>query len=336
MIVGSSDTTSGVALVAEVGNNHEGSVSKAEELIEAAFVAGADAVKLQTFVPELYVSESQSERLELLRRFRLPDEEVQRLLTSFKSRGMTVFSTPFDLVSLQLLESVPLIKISSGDITFAQLLSAAARTRKDIIISSGASTLDEVQWAVNLIEATWAELGHTGILAILHCVSLYPAPAELLNLRAISTLKNTFPGCVVGYSDHALGIDAALAAVAAGASIIEKHFTLDKESSSFRDHRLSADPSEFLRLREGIDQLVAMLGSGDKVPQDAEVEMRTLIRRSVALSRDLPGGHRVGPDDVCIVRPRSGLAPVQIDQVLGRRLRHAARAGDSLSEGDFY
>lgn len=334
MRVGPADTNSRVALVAEVGNNHEGSTSKAEELIEAAFEAGADAVKLQTFVPELYVSRAQVERLETLAKFALPHDELQRLLEIFRVRGKTVFSTPFDLVSLHRLESASLIKISSGDITFAQLLGAAARTRKDIIISSGASTLAEVHWAVDLIKSTWAEFDHNGNLAVLHCVSAYPAPPESLNLRAISTLKTAFPGVVVGYSDHALGIEASLAAVAVGASIIEKHFTLDKKYSSFRDHQLSADPSEFSRLRERINELELMLGCGEKIPHVVESEMRTTIRRSVSVNRDLPAGHRLEPDDLSIVRPASGLTPVQMDEVVGRTLHSSKKAGDILKESD--
>lgn len=334
MKVGSVDTKCGVALIAEVGNNHEGSASRAEELIEAAFAAGADAVKLQTFVPELYVSMKQVERIELLRHYSLPDHELQRLMETFARRGLTVFSTPFDLVSLERLETSPLIKISSGDITFLQLITEAARARKDIIISSGASTLPEVKLAVDLIMSTWAEIGHKGALAVLHCVSAYPAPIESLNLRAISTLKTAFPGVVVGYSDHALGIEAASAAVCLGARIIEKHFTLDKNYSSFRDHQLSASPREFASLRKRIDDVFAMLGDGEKVPQDVESGMRTSIRRSLTTSRSLAAGHQLEDHDVFIVRPGSGLAPVLLEEVVGRILRRAVQAGHTITEDD--
>lgn len=334
MKVGQVDTTKRVALVAEVGNNHEGSLSRAEELIETAFAAGADAVKLQTFVPELYVSVAETERLQKLRQYSLPVQELQALLERFSSRGLTVFSTPFDLLSLGRLSSSPLIKISSGDITFVQLLKGAAQTRRDIIISSGASTLSEVTAAVKLIESTWAELDHRGSVAILHCVSAYPAPHDSLNLRAISTLMRAFPSNVVGYSDHALGIDGASAAVLLGATIIEKHFTLAKDYSSFRDHQLSANPQEFAMLRERIDELQKMMGNGDKVPQSVESEMRMTIRRSICLTRSLPAGSRLEAEDLCVVRPGFGLPPERLGEIVGRVLRRSAEAGHILAEGD--
>lgn len=334
MKIGPLDTSSKVALIAEIGNNHEGSAGRAEELIEAAFASGADAVKLQTFVPELYVSKAQPARLEQLKRFSLCDDDLHRLLETFGSRGMPVFSTPFDLISLQQLSLAPLIKISSGDITFAQLLIAAARAKKDMIISTGASDLFEVQWAVDLVRSTWEEVRYRGSLAVLHCVSAYPAPNDSLNLRAIVALGQALPETVIGYSDHALGIEAAVAAVGMGARIIEKHFTLDKKYSSFRDHQLSATPCEFEDLRNRIDELQEMLGTGEKVPHRVEAEMRTVIRRSLATSRNLPEGHKLGADDVCIVRPGSGLAPARLDDVLGRTLRRSTTAGHTLTETD--
>ena len=334
MNIGSVNTASRVALIAEVGNNHEGSASRAEELIEAAFAAGADAVKLQTFVPELFVSREQTERLEMLNRFSLPDEQLQLLLRKYGSRGLVVFSTPLDLVSLEQLSAAPLIKISSGDITFAQLIEATAQSRKDMILSTGASTLTEVRKAVDLVRSTWTREGHQGDLAVLHCVSAYPAPPHSLNLRAIQTIKEALPEVSVGYSDHSLGIDAAIAAVAVGARIIEKHFTLDRNQSHYRDHQLSADPLELALLRERIDELECMLGPGDKRPSDAEEEMRTQIRRSVSVCRDLPVGHRLTNDDLCMVRPGNGLAPTQVDEVIGCTLRRSVSAGEILMHSD--
>jgi N,N'-diacetyllegionaminate synthase len=335
MRVGHRNTDASIALVAEIGNNHEGSVALAVEMIEAAFAAGADAVKLQTFVPDLYVSSVQVDRLALLRRFALPDGELQRLLEEYRSRDLSLFSTPFDLSSLARLATAPLLKISSGDLTFTQLLEAAARSRKDIIISTGASTLSEVKQAAGLITRVWEEVDYQGSLAALHCVSAYPAPPEAVNLRAIGTLRSALPNVVVGYSDHALGIEVALTAAAAGARIIEKHFTLDRNFSDFRDHQLSADPVEFAQLRARLDNLDTMLGSGVKEPQDIETEMRTVIRRSVTTTRDLPAGHRLEDADLCIVRPGGGLPPDRLSDVKGRGLISDTSAGHSLVEGDF-
>lgn len=334
MKIGERETQRSVVLIAEVGNNHEGSIELAQELIEAAFAAGADAVKLQTFVPELYVSSLQVERLAMLRRFALPTEELQRLLLDYRSRGLTLFTTPFDLNSLSGLSTAPLLKISSGDITYTQLLEAAARARKDIIISTGASTLMEVEAAVALIRETWSEIDHDGGLAALHCVSAYPAPLDAVNLRAIGALRDALPDVVIGFSDHVLGIEVALLAAAAGARIIEKHFTLDKNYSDFRDHRLSADPGEFSQLRERLDDLDTLLGTGVKEPQDVEIEMRVAIRRSITASRDLPAGHRLEEADVCVVRPGGGLAPSRLNEVTGRSLITDVDSGHTLVEGD--
>ncbi len=334
MKIGSRDSDWSVCLVAEIGNNHEGSIALAEEMIGKAFAAGADAVKLQTFIPELYVSSIQAERLEMLRRFSLPNEDLQRLLLDHRSRGLTLFSTPFDLTSLDRLSSAPLLKISSGDLTFTPLVEAAARARKDLIISTGASTLLEVGAAVTLITETWNDVGFQGSLAVLHCVSAYPAPLEAANLRAIGTLQLTFPDVVVGYSDHTQGIEVALTAAAAGARIIEKHFTLDKNYSDFRDHQLSANPAEFSQLRQRLDDLDALLGTGLKEPQTVEIEMRNAIRRSVTTVRDLPAGHRLGDLDLCIVRPGEGLAPAQLNDILGRSLVADVSAGHAIREDD--
>lgn len=334
MRIGHRSTDTSVCLVAEIGNNHEGSIELAQELIEAAFVAGADAVKLQTFVPELYVSSLQVERLAMLRRFALPNEELQRLLLEYRSRGLTLFTTPLDLISLSGLSTATLLKVSSGDITYTQLLEAAARARKDIIISTGASTLLEVVAAIALIRETWSEIDYEGGLAALHCVSAYPAPPETVNLRAIDTLRGALPDVVIGYSDHTLGIEVALVAAAAGARIIEKHFTLDKNYSDFRDHHLSADPGEFSQLRERLDGLDALLGTGIKEPQDVEIEMREAIRRSITATRALPADHRLEEADLCVVRPGGGLAPSQLDEVTGRRLVADTSAGHTLVESD--
>ncbi len=334
MRIGNVDTRAHIALIAEIGNNHEGSIALAEEMIDTAFASGADAVKLQTFVPELFVSRVHADRLKILRSFALPNEELQRLLDDYRSRGLTLFSTPFDLTSLGSLSTAPLLKISSGDLTYCQLLKAAANTKRDIIISTGAATLSEVESAISLISDTWQKVGYQGTLAALHCVSAYPAPPEAVNLRAIGSLREAFPGVVIGYSDHSLGIEVALTAAAAGARIIEKHFTLDRSFSDFRDHELSANPREFSQLRERLNYLDVLLGTGVKEPQDVEIEMRSAIRRSVTTNRGLPADHQLEATDICIVRPGSGLPPARFNDVIGRTLIVETSAGHAIVEGD--
>lgn len=330
MRIGSANTESRVALVAEVGNNHEGSIVLARDMIEAAFECGADAVKLQTFVPELYVSRSQTERLRLLERFRLADDAVRELLLQFGERGLTVFSTPFDVVSLDLVASAPILKISSGDINYVQLLDASARKRRSLILSTGASFLSEVAQAVEIVEEAWKEADFQGELALLHCVSAYPASSSSANLRAISTLQEAFPTATIGYSDHTVGIDVAATAVALGARIVEKHFTLDKGMSDFRDHMLSADPQEFRQLRDRIDVTIESLGDGVKQPQEIEFALRAEIRRSVTAARALRRGQLIRSEDLCIVRPGRGLAPESLEEILGRVLLQDVAEGEAL------
>jgi len=331
--IGNVDCTTGVALIAEIGNNHEGSVALAEELIGLAHEAGADAVKLQSFIPELYVTSRDADRLAMLKRFALPMDETLRLIKSAEDSGIHVFSTPFDVSSVEKLSQVVrTFKVSSGDITFKDLLSAIGRQRTDTIISTGASNLTDVEVAVDTVTSFWTDPDTQPALGILHCVSAYPADASAVNLRAMTTLKNKFPFASVGFSDHTLGIDVAIAAVAAGATIIEKHFTIDKAYSSFRDHALSAEPQELRELRKRIDDVFHQLGSGEKVPHSSEINNVSLIRRSITAARDLQDGHVLSADDLICVRPGIGLPPTELNAVLGRHTALPIQAGDAITE----
>jgi len=319
--------------VAEIGNNHEGSVALAEELIGLAHEAGADAVKLQTLVPELFVSRADPERLEIMRRFALPLEETQRLIREAEASGIHVFSTPLDLVSVQSLgEVVSTFKVSSGDLTFTGLLDAVARQGKDTILSTGASYLAEVEAAVDRVTGVWTDIGVRPELAILHCVSVYPTEPSSVNLRAMHKLKARFPEASVGFSDHTVGIDVAVTAVAAGAVIIEKHFTIDKHYSGFRDHALSADPRDLRELKNRMNDATDLLGSGEKVPDPAERENRTMIRRSVSAANDMLEGHVIERDDLLCMRPGSGTPPKDLDSLIGRRTTRPFTAGQTLDE----
>jgi N,N'-diacetyllegionaminate synthase len=331
MLVGSCDTSQRIALVAEIGNNHEGSESLARELVEAAFENGADAVKFQTYVPESYVSLQQSERLETLRRFSLSGEFLLELIEEYRRAGRTVFSTPFDLESLRLLCPTPLLKISSGDLTFEQLLVGAAEGSDRLIVSTGASTDDEVDRAVEVVRGTWGRLGATGELALLHCVSAYPAPDGDANLRCISGLSKRYPDVTVGFSDHTVGLDVAVLAGAAGARIIEKHFTVDKCFSDFRDHQLSAEPSELRELRERLDQVEVMLGDGVKRVQPSEAANVKQLRRSVTAIRYIPAGTKIQLADLAIVRPGGGLPPNHLNLALGRTPTRDIHPGEALN-----
>jgi N,N'-diacetyllegionaminate synthase len=333
--IGRADTQSGVALIAEVGINHEGSLERAKEMVERAYESGADAVKLQTFIPEDYAPWGDADRLDLLRRFHLDHQSTSELIDWASGRGVFVFSTPVDLRSADLLVAkCPLVKVSSGDLTFFPLLERVARSDADVILSTGASTIDEVESAVALLRRVRANRWSERELAILHCTSLYPARPETLNLRAIRHLASRFPDAVIGYSDHSLGDEAAVTAVALGARVIEKHFTLDRSLSEFRDHALSMTPVDLARLRSRIDEMEAMLGDGVKVPHADEGPMRVLIRRSIVVSRTIDPGSEVTVGDLKFLRPGSGISPARLQDVVGRVARRPLPPGTVIGWED--
>lgn len=336
MKIGRADTTQKVALIAEIGNNHEGSLSLARELIETAWEAGADAVKLQTLIPELFVSPRFPERLDQMRRFALPVDETIQLIEEYRERGVTVFSTPLDLASAsRLMDVAPTVKISSGDLTFTQLLSLVASSRVDVILSTGMATLPEVTEAVNLLEREWGKSDGAPSLGILHCVSAYPANSASANLGAIFTLKQAFPHASVGYSDHVVGIDVAVRSVAAGAVIVEKHFTIDKKYSDFRDHSLSADPAELKLLRSLVDEVRAQVGSGEKEPCAEESTGVETFRRSITIRRSVSAGKQIVEADLICQRPGSGLPPAAWTAVVGSIAEIDLEPGHLVSLQDF-
>jgi sialic acid synthase SpsE len=317
-----------VLVIAEIGNNHEGSLALAEELVGKAAEAGASAVKFQTFLTERYVSPASAERFARLRRFQLSFAHFEKLSRQARHAGLLFLSTPFDLESARFLAGiVDAIKIGSADNTFYALIEEAAISGKPAILSTGLADLTQIRAAETVIRHTWRDRGIPQDLALLHCVSSYPVPPPEANLLAIRTLQSEFD-CVVGYSDHTVGIEAAVLAVAVGARIIEKHFTIDNNYSDFRDHKLSADPPTFARMVERIAMAAEMLGDGAIGMAECEKSEAALIRRSIAAARDLPAGTVISADDIMWVRPGTGLPPGRERDVVGCRLRTAMSAGD--------
>lgn len=335
MKLGSFDVGRRVLVIAEVGNNHEGNFGAAQELLGRAAEAGADAVKFQTFIPELFVSRADAARLKRLRGFQLSQEQFAQLAAQARTLGVTFFSTPLDLPSARFLDTIqPMFKIASGDNTFFPLIEAVARFAKPLIVSTGFADMALLDRVHALVKDTWAQARvHPG-LAFLHCVGCYPVPPEQANLAAIGALRARFTDCVVGYSDHTIGVRAATYAVAAGARVIEKHFTLDKKYSDFRDHQLSADPADMRVLVEAIREAEQLLGSGDKVPAGCEAQLLEAVRRSAAAARDLPANHLVAPEDLIFVRPGTGLSPGREGLLIGRRTKRALQQGELILAGD--
>lgn len=328
MKIGHVDIDRDVLVVAEIGNNHEGDLGLAEELISLAAKAGAQAVKFQTILPEKLVAPDQGARLAQLRRICIPAEAHERLAARANREGVMFLSTPFYLEAVDLLDPlVPAFKIASGDNNFIPLLKRVGAAGKPILLSTGMADIATVTASTRALEDIYRERQQTLPLVLMHCVSAYPTAADQANLRAISTLRAL--GHHVGYSDHTLGTQACVMAVALGARVLEKHFTIAKDHSEFRDHKLSADPEEMRELIEVVREANAMVGDGEKrVMKD---EQATAAKRSIAAARDLPAGHRLTENDLAWLRPADGLAPGNEGMLLGHVLRGAVRAGERLT-----
>lgn len=315
MRIGRIDTDRRVLVVAEIGNNHEGDVELAARMIGLAAGAGADAVKLQTFRTDHYVSPRDEARTARLREFELPMVAFERRSRVAREAGVLFTSTPFDpWCATRLGPIVDAMKIASGDRTFGPLL----------VVSTGLADVEAIADARSLVETTWGERGLSPGLALLHCVSAYPVPPADANLAAIGTLKARFGGNV-GYSDHTMGIDAAVLAVAAGARIVEKHFTIDHRYSPFRDHALSADPAEFALMVRRIRDAETLLGDGDLSPRPCEHETAAATRRSIVAASALPAGTVIRGEHLTWVRPAGGCPRAPSDPSSAARSRRRSR-----------
>ena len=315
-----------VFIIAEIGDTHGGSVDTALRLIDAAAAAGADAVKLQAIDPDhSYIPGEPSHAI--FSQLRLTREALVRLRRAADECGLILFSTPGSAHDLRLMQELkmPLIKISSGLMTNLPLIRQAAQTGLPLIMSTGMSDLEEVAQSVRAVE----EAGGSQ-LALMHCVSLYPAPAQTLNLRAMQTLAAAFP-CPVGYSDHFDGIAACAAATALGARLLEKHLTLDRAVGP--NGACAADPAQLRELVRAVRDTERMLGRADKESVDAEQPGRSFYRRCLVAHRAIAQGEVVTADAVGLKRPRRGqpgLPPSEWDRVIGRRAVRRIEQHDSI------
>lgn len=333
MKIGHFDLDADILIVAEIGNNHEGSYALAEEMIGLAARAGANAVKFQTIVPERLVSPREIERIRQLERFRLSYQEYTKLAQVAQQAGVLFLSTPFDLDSARFLDTlVPAFKIASGDNNFYPLIEVIAKTGKPIICSTGLADLAQVRRTRDFILDCWQRNGITQDMAVLHCVTSYPTQPQDANLGALLELKTL--GLTVGYSDHTLGIEAAVLSVALGARIIEKHFTLGNNYSSFRDHQLSANPEQFKSMVERIREAAVLIGSTQKRVLPSEQAFTVTARRSIVAARDLAAGTIITFDDLTWVRPGGGLTPGEERRLIGKRLQRAVVCGEMILPAD--
>lgn len=314
-------------IIAEAGVNHNGNYDMACRMIDAVAAAGADYVKFQTAVPEQVISrfapkaEYQKEttgaaesQLEMCRKIHLPLSDYASLAELCRQRGIGFMSTPFDLVSIDCLKPLDMDfwKIPSGEITNLPYLRKVAASARNIIMSTGMATLDEVETAVKTLEDNG--FSRTNI-ALLHCTTQYPTPFEAVNLRAMEALRGLNVG-MVGYSDHTVGIEVPVAAVAMGAQIIEKHFTLDKTLEG-PDHRASLDPGELAAMVSAIRHIEVALGDGTKRVAEAERANIAVARKSIVAARDIRCGELLTEDNLAVKRPGNGLSPMLWDSVVG-------------------
>jgi N,N'-diacetyllegionaminate synthase len=301
-------------VIAEAGVNHNGDLNRAFELVDAAVAAGADAVKFQTFVTDALVSK-QSPQFQMLRELELSPEDFRELAQYCGRKNILFLSTPFDEASARLLDELDMrfFKVPSGELTNLRFIEYLCAFKKPLIVSTGMADVNEVQAAVDIIRNARVPF------ALLHCVSAYPADASATNLRAMQTLSRTF-NVPVGFSDHSLGTAITLAAVALGAKIIEKHFTLSRDLPG-PDHRASLERDELRRMIADIRAIESALGDGVKQPALIELETTKIARRSVVAARDIDAGTTIASEMLAIKRPGTGLAPAQLSSVIDRVAR---------------
>ncbi|HEX2898168.1 MAG TPA: N-acetylneuraminate synthase [Bacteroidia bacterium] len=321
-------------IIAEAGVNHNGDPALARELILAAARSGADAVKFQTFKAEKLVTKAakmadyqvqntgqESSQLDMLRKLELQYEAHAELKAYSESMGLIFLSTPFDLEGIDFLRAlgVRAFKAGSGDLTNLPYLRKMAAQGLPMIISTGMAVMDECRDAVEAIRA----VGDPG-LVVLHCTTNYPCPEREVNLRAMQTMAQAL-GCMVGYSDHTDGILVPQLAVAAGACVIEKHYTLDRNMEG-PDHKASLEPHELKEMVERIRQVEAIMGNGDKIPNPSELRIMEAARKSIVAATDIPLGATISLDLLDIKRPGTGISPKKMQDLAGKRAKVAISA----------
>jgi N,N'-diacetyllegionaminate synthase len=326
-------------IIAEAGVNHNGSRETAMRLIDAAKSCGADAVKFQTFRAEKLVTPNAEKadyqkrsigtgksHFDMLKELELGDEDFRRLLDHCTRCGIEFMSSPFDEESADLLEGLGMgtFKIPSGEVTNHPFLTHVARKNKSVILSTGMCTLGEVEEAVEIFQAAG-----TPRLILLHCVTEYPAPYDQINLKAIATLRAAF-GCEVGYSDHTLGIEVPVAAVSLGATVIEKHFTLDTEMEG-PDHKASLAPDDFRLMVQAIRNVELSLGDGIKRPAPCEIKNMDIARKSVVAAEPIAEGEIITRGKLTIKRPGHGIQPRDLEKLVGLMARRAIAKDEVLS-----
>lgn len=315
-------------IIAEAGVNHNGSLEMALKMVDVAAKAGADAIKFQTFKAEKVISVtapkakyqkettgSNESQLEMVKKLELDEAAHVKLYQYCQEKDIQFLSTPFDLESIDLLDHLGLeiFKIPSGEITNLPYLRKLGAMKKRLILSTGMADLGEIEDALDLLAQSGTPLEN---ITVLHCNTEYPTPFEDVNLRAMLTIGHAV-GAAVGYSDHTPGIEVAVAAVALGATVIEKHFTLDRNLPG-PDHKASLEPDELTAMVQAIRNIEKALGNGIKRPSPGEVKNKLIARKSLVATQPINTGERFGADNITAKRPGTGISPMRWDEVLGQ------------------
>lgn len=317
----------GVCIIAEAGVNHNGSIDTAKRMIDVAAEAGVDYIKFQTFKAEKLVVEKAQQaeyqkkntgktesQLDMLKKLELTQDDFTELKEYCGKKKVGFISTPFDFESIDFLETLDmdLWKVPSGEVTNYPYLVKIAKTHRPVVMSTGMCDIDEIREAVKVLRDNGC-----GELTLLHCNTMYPTPFEDVNLKAMETLKREFD-VPVGYSDHTLGIEVPVAAVAMGARVIEKHFTLDKNMEG-PDHKASIDPVELKQMVSAVRNVEKALGDGDKHVTDSERANKTVARKSIVAATDIKAGEVFTEANLTVKRPGTGISPMRWPEVLGKK-----------------
>jgi len=316
-------------IIAEAGVNHNGSIKTAKKMINVAAEAGADAVKFQTFKAEKVISkyaqkaeyqkkttDTSESQFDMVRKLELDEPAHEELFSYCRPRDIQFLSSPFDLDSIDMLNNLGLeiFKIPSGEITNLPYLRKIGALKKEIILSTGMADLGEIENTLDMLIGAGTKLED---ITVLHCNTEYPTPIEDVNLKAMLTIRVAFPGVNIGYSDHTLGIEIPITAVAMGATVIEKHFTLDKNMDG-PDHKASLDPSELKAMVKAIRNIERAMGNGIKEPSPSELKNRPVVRKSIVAARDIRKGEAFTEENLTVKRPGTGISPMRWDEVIGQ------------------
>lgn len=340
------DSNNKTIIIAEAGVNHNGDIENAKKLIEVAAAAGADYVKFQTFKAENLVTKNaskadyqkandpeSSDQFSMLKQLELSYEHHLELIDYSQKFGIRFLSTGFDLESLDFLNSLDmdLFKIPSGEITNLPYLKKIASFKKPVVLSTGMATIEEIRDALNVLLTSGIPKDQ---ITILHCNTDYPTKPSDVNLKAMLDIQNQF-GTQIGYSDHTEGIEVSLAAVALGAEVIEKHFTLDKNLPG-PDHKASLNPEELKLLCNGVRIIEkSVSGTGKKTPTESELKNKNIARKGLYFNKDLTAGHVIQESDFDVLRPFVEISPMQLPQIIGKTLKQAVNMGSPLTLNDF-